>query len=106
MALLDPGLQAERTAIAWTRTAACCLANGVLFIPRYLRDRTDLTVLLLVGLAFALTAATFVTARRRRRTLARPEPPRPATAWPLATLAAGNAVFGVLFLLDLLAHRP
>nr|BFE59410.1 hypothetical protein GCM10020063_039360 [Dactylosporangium thailandense] len=106
MARLDPGLQAERTAIAWTRTAACCLANGVLFVPRYLRDRTDLAVLLLVGVAFALAAVTFVTARRRRRALTRPERPGPVSARPLVTVAAGNAVFGVLFLLDLLAHQP
>lgn len=64
----DPGLQPERTALAWTRTAGGMLVNALLCLRAgYLADGAGL-----VSLALALLAAsglTFAIGRHRRRQL-------------------------------------
>ncbi|HEX8886950.1 MAG TPA: DUF202 domain-containing protein [Noviherbaspirillum sp.] len=86
----DPGLQAERTALAWSRTAFAFLVNALLWLRAGLAD--DDSMLLLFGLALLALAAGFhICGRRRGRALmtgARPVPVHPALMRALALGAA------------------
>jgi hypothetical protein len=93
-AVADRGLQAERTVIAWTRTAAAAAANGALLVPRLLRDRADPAAYGVLALGLALALLAFVVGRRRRRALLGPPPARPAPLRSLVALAAGIALLG------------
>jgi uncharacterized membrane protein YidH (DUF202 family) len=71
----EKGLQAERTALAWSRTSLAVLANGVLLILKH-PGESPLRIAA-VGVAAVLTAAIYLVGRTRQRLLARrPLPPR------------------------------
>lgn len=77
----DGGLQAERTALAWSRTSLALVANGVLVLVRHLGDEGLALGLVLAVAAFALAVATALLGRRRSRALlADPGAPRPLPA--------------------------
>ena len=80
----DRGLQPERTALAWTRTALAVSASGVVVLLRH-RDVANLahnpTRLLVGGAALVVAVAAFGLALRRRREL---------TVKPLAPSAAAR----------------
>ena len=70
-----PALQAERTALAWERTALAALASGVLLVLRHLgAPGSGALVLGVLGLALALLVAV-LGARRSRGVLADPAAP-------------------------------
>ena len=98
----DPGLQAERTVLAWHRTAVSLLIN-TLIIGRsaYLALSVELAVLtsaLLLG-----TAGVFICTLQRRRRLLHRGIPRPVSARMmlftagLAVMTALSAAAGVLY---------
>lgn len=64
-----PGLQRERTSLAWSRTSLSLVANGGLLLIR--NPLGGLTGPLLAGVALLLALATALVARRRVHVLIR-----------------------------------
>lgn len=85
----DPGLQPERTALAWDRTALALAANAALVVRSGLQAHNAALLsagVVLLGLAVALTGVGLF--RRRQLASARPAAPMPT----LIGLAAASAV--------------
>jgi uncharacterized membrane protein YidH (DUF202 family) len=99
-ALFDPGLQPERTALAWRRTALA-LAVGALIAFRLLLPVLGLWSLAAGLLGTALASVIWVLAGRRargtREALRHPSAPLPGAGLLLlvALVAAGAAVLGL-----------
>ena len=98
-----PGLQAERTDLAWARTALAFVVNGGLLLVHY--SRMNATGLALIGGAVALALALFTLfmSRRRQHVLTRRPLPERLTD-PLANwlLAGGAIALGIITLIELL----
>ena len=83
----DPGLQAERTALAWTRTAFAVLANALIALRTgYVSGSTPLLTLAMTLLLSA--ACTFIFASLRRHALLR----EAAAPVPSAVMASMTAI--------------
>jgi uncharacterized membrane protein YidH (DUF202 family) len=65
------GLQAERTALAWSRTSLAVLVNGLLLGLKELSSRTGPMVLVAAGLAGIIAVGVYLIGVRRQRSLAR-----------------------------------
>ncbi|MFS8477390.1 MAG: DUF202 domain-containing protein [Micromonosporaceae bacterium] len=98
----DPGLQPERTRLAWRRTALAVTGVALLAARLAVQRVTPVRLLGLVAVA-ALWAAVLAVSHHRVRALA---PPRPAPGDPsgralpaLALIVTGYAVLGVLLVL-------
>jgi uncharacterized membrane protein YidH (DUF202 family) len=76
----EPGLQPERTVLAWTRTSFALLANGALLTIKNLHSATGLAGLIPAFLAATAASCTYLIALQRQRTLA--ERPIPARITP------------------------
>lgn len=86
----DPGLQPQRTALAWSRTGLAMVVNAVLVLRAGLVE--DDPALLMLGALLTLVAGGFVAAGRlRRRELARPDAGGPPS-WLIAWTAAGTVL--------------
>lgn len=92
----DDGLQAERTALAWTRTSFGVLANGALLTLRAFHDCNGTFRLLAVGLAAAIALSTHLIGRRRQRVLGRQPLPQGITPRRAVHLLGISTLFLIL----------
>lgn len=77
--LRESGLQAERTALAWTRTSFAVLGNGVLFVLKQLPHYRGPGPLIMAGIAAFVALIAYLIGLRRQRTLTRRPLPRKIT---------------------------
>ena len=75
----ESGLQAERTALAWTRTSFALLGNGALLMLRDLRSFPGRVGLAAVAFAVLLALTTYFIGLGRQRMLTRRPLPYPLT---------------------------
>jgi uncharacterized membrane protein YidH (DUF202 family) len=73
MAVLNLGLQRERTSLAWTRTALAMVANGLLVLVRHERSIPLSIALCLSVLWVGLALVTLACASHRNRLVATPD---------------------------------
>jgi uncharacterized membrane protein YidH (DUF202 family) len=100
----DPGLQAERTSLAWTRTSLALLANGALLMLRDPRSVPGRLGLAAVGFAVVVALAAYVIGRRRQSLLS--SRPLPHSLTPrLEVYLLGFAVLGLIVVSLLTATR-
>ncbi len=87
----DPGLQPERTRLAWRRTTLACTVAAVLAVKTALAGGGSATGVVACALCAALWLGFLLLAQSRIRTLAAPRPaaltPRAAGAAALCTIA-------------------
>lgn len=97
----DPGLQAERTALAWSRTALAILANGLLALRAgWVSQQASITALALaLLLAAAATVAYGVWRRRELLNSARPVAPRAPVMCAAASIALATCMIGLAAIL-------
>jgi uncharacterized membrane protein YidH (DUF202 family) len=99
--LFDPGLQPERTELAWRRTVLSLLIGGLVSL-RLLPSTLGAWSLVPSLLGLALTAALWVLAQRRARRVRRAledggQPPGGALLLLLSTLVCGGAVLALAY---------
>ncbi|MHA7279860.1 DUF202 domain-containing protein [Arthrobacter sp. MDT2-2] len=96
--LVDAGVQPERTALAWRRTALS-IALGSLVAFRLLPELLGNPLWAGIGLLGILGATlVWITSERRYRAYNRDQPAKPHTpfgAWPLVALAACTVLLGL-----------
>jgi uncharacterized membrane protein YidH (DUF202 family) len=96
----DPGLQAERTTLSWTRTSLAFLANGALLLIPDIHNGGGIFGWVAAGLAAMLALSTYLIGVRRQRTLARR--PLPARISPRREVYALGTSVVVLILISVL----
>jgi len=98
----DPGCQAERTALSWTRTSLALLANGLLLTARELiatPGQWDLISVSTVVGAVTAAAATYFIGRARQRVLSSvPLPKQMSAPRTIVATCCTTVVLSVLIL--------
>ncbi|MEU6929900.1 DUF202 domain-containing protein [Streptomyces sp. NPDC046385] len=100
-ALRDPGLQPERTRLAWRRTTLSCTVAAVLAGKQAIHEGVTATGVLAAGLSALVWIGFLAVAHRRIQSLgaARPRQLSLRSAWLAALCTIAFAGFGVAVLL-------
>ncbi|MET7987825.1 MULTISPECIES: DUF202 domain-containing protein [unclassified Streptomyces] len=100
----DPGLQPERTRLAWRRTTLSCTVAAVFAAKAALRDSGSAAGIVAFAFCCVLWLAFLALAHSRIRTLAAADPsgpatlmPRHATATALCTVAMAAVALVLVF---------
>lgn len=95
---LDPGLQPQRTALAWNRTCLALTANGLLLLRAGLQQQSPLILVLGAGVLVLCLMVWLLAQQRHRILLLHPDTSRVAAraqpALLCLALACGCAVIG------------
>jgi uncharacterized membrane protein YidH (DUF202 family) len=95
----DPGLQAERTSLAWSRTSCAVLLNGVLIVAKDSLVVGGGTGLVACACTTATAVAIYLVGRHRQQVLHRdPLPERVVAGATIHAVAAGVLVLMVTVL--------
>ena len=89
----DPGLQAQRTALAWVRTGLSVFVNALLALRAGLQGGSPLTTALGVALLAAAAMTVACGALRRRQLAASEMPGAPPAAMIWAVVATTGLAF-------------
>jgi uncharacterized membrane protein YidH (DUF202 family) len=100
----DPGLQAQRTSLAWTRTSFAVLANGALLMLHDIAHHRAGFGLAAGGIAVILAVLTYLIGVRRQRLLARH--PLPQRLTPRTEVVVVTAAVLVLILVSVISVLP
>lgn len=101
MTAADPGLQPQRTSLAWTRTSLAVLANGALLMLHDVARHRAGFGLVAAGIAVAVAALTFAIGVRRQRILA--EHPLPQLLTPRTEVVTVTAAVVILIAVSVIA---
>lgn len=99
----DPGLQAQRTSLSWTRTAFAVLGNGALLMLRDVAHHRAGFGLVAAGVAVAVALLVYLVGVRRQWTLARhPLPAKVTPVFEVHVVTAGVLILIVVSVLSFL----
>lgn len=102
MTAVDPGLQAQRTALSWTRTAFAVLGNGALLMLHDITHHKAGFGLVAACLAAAVALLVYAVGLRRQRVLAHhPLPNRITPTHEVHVVTAGVLILIAVSVLSL-----
>lgn len=101
---LDPGLQRERTTLAWTRTSLGVVVNGALVLARHERAFPLGVSASLACLCLLVAAGTMVAGLRRSHIEHQPDERLSAATGPVLATGSGMLVLAIALFVAVAAY--